>query len=32
VRSPFLLAIGVLMLFAAGALLLYRAWPSDLRR
>lgn len=31
VRSPFLLAAGILLLFAAGALLLLRVWPPDLR-
>jgi len=31
VRDPVLLAIGILLLLAAGVLVLVRVWPPDLR-
>jgi hypothetical protein len=31
VRHPALLTIGILLLFAAAALVLFRAWPPDMR-
>jgi hypothetical protein len=30
-RAPVLVAVGILLLFAAAALVLFRAWPPDIR-